>query len=94
MTLKEFLEYARQALGVVAQVHRDKASGMLEFELKELENFFMLLLLGSLVGIPSPPAAVAVELLPYLENELRLMIARADLAQDPLGALMGMLEID
>jgi hypothetical protein len=35
-----------------------------------------------------------VELLPYLENELRIMIARADLAQDPLGALMGMLEID
>ena len=38
--------------------------------------------------------AVAVELLPYLEDELRIMIARADLAQDPLGALMGMLEID
>lgn len=94
MTLREFLEYARKAIGVVVQVHRDKASGVLEFELKELENFFMLLLLGGLVGIPSPPAAVAVELLPYLEDELRVMIARADLAQDPLGALMGMLEID
>ncbi|RPI08176.1 MAG: hypothetical protein EHM71_09010 [Zetaproteobacteria bacterium] len=94
MTLQALLEHVRNILGVVAQVHRDKASGMLEFELKELENFFMLLLLGSLVGIPSPPAAVALELLPYLEGELRIMIARADLAQDPLGALMGMLEID
>lgn len=94
MALRSFLEYARKAFGVVVQVHRDKASGMLEFELKELENFFMLLLLGSLVGIPSPPAAVAVELLPHLEDELRLMFARADFAQDPLGALMGMLEID
>jgi hypothetical protein len=94
MTLQTFLEYARKVLGVVLQVHRDKASGMLEFELKELENFFMLLLLGSLVGIPSPPAAVAMELLPYLEDELRLMVARADLAQDPLGAMMGMLQID
>ncbi len=94
MTLQIFLERARRFLGVIAQIHRDKASGMLEFELKELENFFMLLLLGGLVGIPSPPPAVAVELLPYLEDELRVMIARADLAQDPLGALMGMLEID
>jgi len=94
MTLQALLQHVRNMLGVVAQVHRDKASGMLEFELKELENFFMLLLLGGLVGIPSPPAAVAVELLPYLEDELRLMIARADLAQDPLGALMGMLQID
>ena len=94
MTLQTFLEYARKALGVVVQVHRDKASGMLEFELKELENLFMLLLLGSLVGVPSPPAAMAMELLPYLEDELRVMLARADLSQDPLGALMGMLQID
>jgi hypothetical protein len=35
-----------------------------------------------------------MELLPYLEDELRLMLARADFAQDPLGALMGILEID
>jgi hypothetical protein len=87
-------DYVRKAFRVVIQVQRSKASGMLEFELKELENLFMLLLLGSLVGVPSPPAAMAMELLPYLEDELRLMLARADFAQDPLGALMGILEID
>ncbi len=89
-----WLTAARHALGILLRVQRSKASGMLEFELKELENAFMLLLLGSLVGHPSPPAALAAEVLPYLEEELRLMIARADLAQDPLGALVGMLEID
>jgi len=89
-----WLEYLRTAFRVAAQVQRGKASGMLEFELKELENLFTILLLGSLVGLPSPPAAIAVELLPYLEEELRLMVARADFSQDPLGALMGMLEID
>lgn len=87
-------DYVRKAFRVVIQVQRSKASGMLEFELKELENLFMLLLLGSLVGVPSPPAAMAMELLPYLEDELRLMLARADFSQDPLGALMGILEID
>ena len=91
---QSWLDYLRTALRVAAQVQRGKASGMLEFELKELENLFTILLLGSLVGLPSPPAAIAVELLPYLEEELRLMVARADFSQDPLGALMGMLEID
>jgi hypothetical protein len=92
--MHRWLTAARQALRVVLRVQRGKASGMLEFELKELENAFMLLLLGSLAGYPSPPPALAVELLPCLDAELRLMLARADLAQDPLGALLGMLEID
>jgi hypothetical protein len=92
--MHRWLTAARQALQLVIRIQRSKASGMLEFELKELENAFMLLLLGSLVGYPAPPAALAVELLPYLDEELRVMLARADLAQDPLGALLGMLEID
>ena len=76
------------------QVQRDKATDMLEFELKEMENIFVILLMGSFIGLPSPPAAMALELIPYLEDEIRLMTARADFAQDPLGSLMGMLNID
>jgi hypothetical protein len=85
--LKEFWK-------VTVQVQRDKATGMLEFELKELENIFVLLLFGSFVGMPIPPTAMAFELMPYMEDEIKLMISRADLAQDPLGNLLGMLEID
>jgi hypothetical protein len=84
----------RKTLELVARVHRHKASGALEFELKEMENIFMLLLLGSFIGIPSPPAAIAFELLPHLEEELRLMVSRADTAQDPLGALLAALGVD
>ena len=76
------------------QVQRDKATEILEFELKELENIFVILLMGSLVGLPSPPAAMALELIPYLEDEIRLMITRADLAQDPLGVLASILDMD
>ncbi len=76
------------------QVHRDKATGMLEFELNELENLFVVLIFGSFIGLPAPPAAMAMELLPYLEDELQVMVSRADLAQDPLGAIMGMLNVD
>lgn len=79
---------------VLVQIQRDKATGMLEFELKELENIFVLLLYGSFVGLPSPPTAISFELMPFMEEEIKLMISRADLAQDPLGNLLGMLEID
>ncbi|MHB0855768.1 MAG: hypothetical protein ACYC1H_11280 [Rectinema subterraneum] len=77
-----------------SQVNREKATGMLDFELKELENIFALLILGGFVGLPSPPSPIAVELLPYMEKELTVLLARTDLSQDPLGVLMGMLEID
>ena len=86
--------FFKEAYTVVRQVNRDKATGMLEFELKELENIFLLLIIGGFVGMPSPPAPVALELLPYLEKEIAIMLSRSDLSNDPLGALMGMLEMD
>lgn len=84
----------KSALQVMTQVHREKATGILEFELKELENIFALLILGGFAGLPSPPSPIAVELLPYMERELTILLSRTDLSQDPLGVLMGMLEID
>lgn len=87
-------QYIRSAAQVIVQVHRERATGMLEFELKELENIFALLVLGGFAGLPSPPSPIAVELLPYMERELVMLLSRADFAQDPIGSLMGMLEID
>ncbi len=92
--IMDIRERLKQAYNIIVQVQRDKATGILEFELKEMENVFVLLLLGSLVGFPSPPAAISIELLPYLEKEIKIMVSRADMAQDPLGMLLGMLEID
>jgi len=84
----------KKAMKTFSQINREKATGMLDFELKELENIFALLILGGFVGLPSPPSPIAVELLPYMEKELTVLLARTDLSQDPLGVLMGMLEID
>jgi len=84
----------KSAISIFSQVNREKATGMLEFELKELENIFSLLILGGFAGLPSPPSPIAVELLPYMEHELTILLSRTDLSQDPLGVLMGMLEID
>jgi hypothetical protein len=90
----QFGHILKTTLKTLVQMNREKATGMLDFELKELENIFTLLILGGFAGLPSPPSPIAVELLPYMEKELIVLLARADLAQDPLGVLMGMLEID
>lgn len=80
--------------GIMAQVNREKATEMLEFELKELENIFSLLVLGGFVGMPSPPVPIAIELLPFMERELTVMLSRSDMASDPLASLVGMLDVD
>lgn len=86
--------FIKQFYNVARQVQREKATGMLEFEVKELENIFALLVLGGFVGLPSPPSHIAMELLPLMEREISIMFSRSDFAQDPLGSLMGLLEID
>ncbi|GAB6275667.1 MAG: hypothetical protein SAMD01599839_02070 [Rectinema sp.] len=90
----KLLHLFRRGAKTLVQVQREKATSMLDFELKELENIFALLLLGGFVGIPSPPSPIAIELLPYLERELVVMFARTDMSVDPIGSLVGMLEID
>jgi len=88
------LDKIRAIIGIIAQVNREKATEMLEFELKELENIFSLLILGGFVGMPSPPVPIAIELLPFMERELTVMLSRSDLASDALAPLVGMLDVD
>lgn len=92
--VEKILRKLKRAWRIVGQINRERAVGMLEFELKELENIFTLLILGGFVGMPSPPAPIAIELLPLLEREMAVMLNRSDFAQDPVGALMGILEVD
>ncbi len=82
----------RRALYALRRLQRERATAVLELELKELENVFALLVFGGFVGLPSPPAPLAAELLPLLERELRVAASRADLAHDPLAALAGTLD--
>ena len=83
----------KSAINVVVQVNREKATGLLEFEVKELDNIFALLILGGFAGLPSPPSPIAIELLPFMEKELIMLLSRTDLAQDPIGVLAGMLDM-
>ena len=74
--------------------HREKAAALTVLEMEELENIFALLLLGAFTGVPSPPTFLAVELLPYMERELRLLCRRATDCNDMFAEMCGTIGID
>jgi len=90
---QSFRHIIKSAIHIATQINRERATGLIEFEEKELENIFALLILGGFAGLPSPPSPIAIELLPYMEKELIMLLSRTDLAQDPIGVLAGMFEM-
>ncbi|MBN2177993.1 MAG: hypothetical protein JW743_01000 [Deltaproteobacteria bacterium] len=87
-------DFFRQLFKGVAAVHRNNAVALTVFEVEELENIFALLLLGSFVGFPSPPTFLAVELLPFMEKELRILNKRAKDSSDMFAEMCGTIGID
>lgn len=83
--------------GVFSGLHasqRENAVALTIVETEELENIFALLLLGSFVGLPSPPTFLAVELLPFMEKELKILNRRARDAGDMLAEMCGVMGIE
>ncbi len=72
---------------------RESAVSYIEFEEKELENVFALLLMASFVGIPSPPTTLVIRIMPYMAREIIIMQSRSRRMDDLLGELAGMFEI-
>ncbi len=62
-------------------------------ELRELENVFALLLLGSFIGLPSPPSPIALRLLPYMARELLIMQKLSSRLDDMLAEMAGIFEV-
>ncbi len=88
------LERLRRIMADVGSAHRARATALTVTEVAELRNIFALLLLGAFVGLPSPPTFLAVELLPFMEKELRILDRRANDACDMLAEMCGMMGID
>lgn len=76
------------------QAQREKAVALTQYEARELENMFVLMLLGSFAGMPSPPSSLSVELLPYLEHEIKVLNHRAENSTDALAEIMGQIDAD
>jgi hypothetical protein len=69
---------------------RYQSTEYLEYELREIENIFSLLLVGSFIGIPSPPSNISIRVLPYLAREMYVMGRKAGEMDDISGEIFGL----
>ncbi len=87
-----FFKRLLEASRLFARGFADSATTVLEAELKEMENTFSLVMVGSLVGLPAPSSFVGVALLPYMERELMVMLSRSQGLDDKLAEWFGVLD--
>jgi len=69
---------------------RYQSTEYVEYELREIENIFSLLLVGSFIGIPSPPSNISIRVLPYLAREMYVMGRKARDMDDISGEVFGL----
>ncbi len=85
--------FLRSFVATMDTAHRNRAVGLTECEVRELENMFVLLLMGSFTGVPAPPSFISAELLPFLEHEIKVVNRRSENATDALAELTGCFDV-
>lgn len=90
--LNKILESLRDKKQVLTDSARHKAVDVIKWEISELENIFALLVLGSFVGIPATPSPITLNLLPYMEKELQIMMEKVVTASGPISNLFSHLD--
>lgn len=88
-----FLQRVRDLWGAYDRINRQSSTELLEWELRELENIFALVLFGFMVGLPSAPTPVLMDLLPLMDKEFDVLMERVGASHDPLGELFSLLDI-
>lgn len=91
--LERIVRTVRESLDVSDRMARAKVVETLEVEVEELENIFSVLVLGSFVGVPSPPVQLSLELMPQMEDELIAMLEHVDTAVTPFSHLFSTFDI-
>ena len=89
---KKFLRSFLTKKQIFADSARHNAIDLLIWETSELENIFALLVLGSFVGIPASPSSITLQLLPYMEKELQIMMEKVSMASGPISDLFSHLD--
>lgn len=82
MGVRDFCNSLLRTLKGILSGIEERSIGVVEEELKEMEGAYALLLLGSFIGVPSPPSFVALSLLPLLERELVVALSRSRYIDD------------
>ena len=91
MNIKKHLKKLKGFFKDIDIINKNKAVELIEFEVMELENIFCLTLFGSFIGMPSPPIYIALKLLPIMEEDLKLVFNRINVANDALAELVSIL---
>ncbi len=94
MSKAEKIKKFRDFFQGMMESFKDQSTGYIEFETRELENVFALLIMGSFVGIPSPPTTLVIRLMPHMVREVYVMQARAADMDDIFGEITSMFDID
>lgn len=89
----KFLNGLKEFLRGFSQAFKENAVSLIELECSEYENIFALLVVGGLVGIPSPPTTLTLRLLPLLEREMSVMSNISFSLDDAFGRIAGYFEI-
>ena len=71
-----------------------RSTEFIEFEERELENIFAVLLMGSFIGIPSPPTTLLMRIMPHMVREIYVMQRRAVDMDDMIGEMAGLMDIE
>ena len=74
-------------------IFKSKSTEYLYVELRELENLFALLILGSFIGLPSPPTTISLRLLPYMAREIVVSTSISARIDDMLAEMAGIFEV-
>ena len=90
----DLLKGLKAVFSILDESHRKQVTDVTEFEIRELENLFILLLMGSFSGMPSPPSFISAELLPHLEHEINVLNSRAMRSSDSFAEIISVLDID
>ena len=92
-SIQEIIKRLIEKGKLIDELARDQAAGTAESELVEIEHLFSILLLGTFVGLPSPPMNITLDLLPDMERELLLLLRKVETANEPLSTLFSVFQI-
>jgi hypothetical protein len=92
--LRSLIDKLKSFRDIAEEVARGKAVNTIEAEAEELEHIFGLVVLGSFVGLPSPPMHIALDLAPLMERELAMMLENVETANEPISRLFSVFGID
>ena len=89
---KEPIDRLGAVLEALAEALRHKATAASRAD-PRAEAVFALLVLGAAVGLPTAPPAASLRLLPLIERELEVLLARTAMGDDTLSWLAGRLDV-